>query len=66
MTNPEKETGRTAENPEAAEASEEEYQEADWPSVVGSISARNAKYAKVLPDRTPDGCRIAALMLLNK
>jgi len=28
--------------------SEEEVQEANWPSVVGSIPARVAKYAKVL------------------
>lgn len=40
--------GRTAKNPEAAEASEEEVQEADWSSVVGSKPFGAAKYAKVL------------------
>jgi len=63
MTNPEREMGRKAENPEAAKASDEEYLEDNWASVVGSISARDTKYAKVLPGRTADGCLIATLML---
>jgi len=66
MTNPEQGTGRTAQNPEATEVSDEEYLEADWASVVGSISPGNAKYTEILPDRMPDGCRIATLILLNK
>jgi hypothetical protein len=40
--------GRTAQNPEATEVSDEEVQEADWSSVVGSIPERVTKYAKVL------------------
>jgi len=48
MTNPEKEMGRTSKNPEATKVSDEEYQEADCTSVVGSISEKNVKYSKVL------------------
>jgi hypothetical protein len=48
MTNPQGEMGRTAQNPEAARVSEEEVQEANWSSVVGSIPERVVKYTKVL------------------
>lgn len=48
MTNPSGEMGRAAKNPEATRVSEEEVQEADWSSVVGSIPERVAKYTRVL------------------
>jgi hypothetical protein len=54
-----------AQNPEAAKASDEEYQEAHCPPVVGSISERNTKYAKVLQSRMADGCLIATWILLT-
>jgi len=38
MTNPEREMGRTSKNPEATQVSDEEYQEDDCASVVGSFS----------------------------
>jgi len=40
--------GRVVTNLEATKVSDEENQEADWTSAVGSISERNAKYSKVL------------------
>jgi hypothetical protein len=40
--------GRTAKNPEATRVSEEEVQEVNWSSVVGSIPERVVKYTKVL------------------
>jgi hypothetical protein len=40
--------GRSAKNPEATRVSEEEVQEVNWPSVVGSIPERVVKYTKVL------------------
>jgi len=40
--------GKVAQNPEAAKASDEEYQEVHCPPDVGSISARSVKYTKVL------------------
>lgn len=48
--NPERDVGKSAQNPEAAKASDEESQEAHCASAVGSISARNAKYTVVLTD----------------
>jgi len=65
MTNPERETGRRAQNPEATKVSDEEYQEDDCTSVVGSIFARIAKYTRVLLGRTTDGCRIATWISLT-
>jgi hypothetical protein len=48
MTNPGRELGRYIQNPEATEVSEEEVQEANWSSVVGSIPERVTKYTRVL------------------
>lgn len=47
MPNPERELTGYIQNPEATKVSQEEVQEADCASVVGSQSARVAKYAKV-------------------
>jgi len=57
--------GRTAQNPEATRVSEEEVQEADWSSVVGSIPERVAKYTKVLETEQQMVMLIITLMLLS-
>lgn len=48
MTNPERELGRYITNPETTRVSDEEVQEADCASVVGSIPEKVVKYTKVL------------------
>jgi len=41
--------GRIAQSPEATQVSDEEYQEADWSSVVGStIWKESVKYTGIL------------------
>jgi len=47
IPNPEKELGKYITNPEATKVSDEEVQEANWSSVVGSIPERVVKYTKV-------------------
>lgn len=58
--------GRYIKNPEATKVSDEEYQEAHWSSVVGSISEGNAKYAKVPETVRQMVILIVTLMLLTR
>jgi len=44
MKNPEKELEKYVTNPEATKVSDEEVQEVNWSSVVGSIPERVVKY----------------------
>jgi len=58
--------GRNVQNPEATKVSDEEVQEVNWSSEVGSIPERVVKYSKVLETEQQMVILIITLMELAR